>query len=81
MVPRRISSVHRSRVDAIDVAGPAELELPANSNTADFAVGDWILADPLTGMFVARLTRKSLFKDARRADAASNWLPPTSIHY
>lgn len=62
LAQRRISSVHRSRVEAIDVAGSAALELPANSNTADFAVGDWILADPLTGMFVARLARKSLFQ-------------------
>lgn len=62
LASRRISSVHRSRIEAIDMTGPVRLELPGNSNTADFAVGDWILADPLTGMFVKRLDRKSLFQ-------------------
>lgn len=62
LLPRRIASVHRSRIEAIDIAGPVALELPGNSNTADFAVGDWVLADPLTGMFVTRLDRKSLFQ-------------------
>ena len=62
LLPRRIASVHRSRIEAIDIAGPVALELPGNSNTADFAVGDWVLADPLTGMFVTRLNRKSLFQ-------------------
>lgn len=65
LAPRRIASVHRSRVEAIDAGGPAALELPANANTADFAVGDWILADPISGMLVRRLERKTLFQ--RRA--------------
>ncbi len=46
LLPRRIASVHRARVDAIDVNGPVDLELPPNANTAEFAVGDWVLADP-----------------------------------
>jgi len=66
LVPRRIASVHRARIDAIDVAGPVGLELPANSNTADFAVGDWVLADPMTDMLVRRLDRKTVFQ--RRAE-------------
>ncbi len=62
LVPRRIASVHRARIEAIDVRGPVGLELPGNSNTADFAVGDWVLADPLTDMLVTRLDRKSVFQ-------------------
>ncbi|EPE96786.1 ribosome small subunit-dependent GTPase A [Rhizobium grahamii] len=62
LVPRRVASVHRARIDAIDVSGPIGLELPPNMNTADFAVGDWVLADPLTGMLVSRLDRKTVFQ-------------------
>ncbi|CAN7240633.1 ribosome small subunit-dependent GTPase A [Neorhizobium sp. LjRoot104] len=66
LLPRRIASVHRARVDAIDAGGPVGLELPPNANTAEFAVGDWVLADPLTGMFARRLDRKTVFQ--RRAE-------------
>lgn len=62
LVPRRVASVHRSRIETIDVMGPVGLELPGGSNTADFAVGDWVLADPLSDMLVTRLNRKSVFQ-------------------
>lgn len=62
LVPTRIASVHRARIEAIGVAGPVKLELPAGANTADFAVGDWVLADPQSDMFVRQLDRKSLFQ-------------------
>ncbi len=62
LIPRRIASVHRARIEAIDVNGPVGLKLPANTNTADYAVGDWVLADPLTGMLISRLDRKSVFQ-------------------
>lgn len=62
LVPRRVASVHRARIDAIDVTGPIGLELPSGTNTADFAVGDWVLADPMTGMLVTRLDRKTVFQ-------------------
>jgi ribosome biogenesis GTPase len=62
LVPRRVASVHRARIEAIDVTGPIALELPANANTADFAVGDWLLADPRSDMFVRRLERKTVFR-------------------
>ncbi|NTF08963.1 ribosome small subunit-dependent GTPase A [Agrobacterium rubi] len=62
LMPARVASVHRARIDAISVKGPRPLELPPNSNTADFAVGDWVLADPLTDMFVSRLQRKTVFQ-------------------
>jgi ribosome biogenesis GTPase len=66
LVPKRVASVHRGRIDAIGVTGACDLELPANSNTADFAVGDWVLADPVTGAFMRRLDRKTVFQ--RRAE-------------
>ncbi|MDH6266111.1 ribosome biogenesis GTPase [Rhizobium sp. SG_E_25_P2] len=62
LAPRRVASVHRARIEAISVAGPVELELPANANTAEFAVGDWLLADPHSNMFVRRLERKTILQ-------------------
>jgi ribosome biogenesis GTPase len=62
LVPIRVASVHRARIEAIGIMGPVQLELPANANTADFAVGDWVLADPRSDMFVTRLDRKTVFQ-------------------
>jgi ribosome biogenesis GTPase len=60
--PRRIASVHRARLEAIDVAGPIRIDLPANAVTTDFAVGDWVLADSQTDMFIRRLDRRTLLQ-------------------
>ncbi len=62
LAPRRIASVHRARIEAIDATGPAKVELSASANTADFAVGDWVLVDPLSSAFVRRLDRKTVFQ-------------------
>lgn len=62
LVPLRVASVHRARIEVIGVIGPVDLELPPNVNTADFAVGDWVLADPKSGMLVRRLDRKTVFQ-------------------
>ncbi|PZM15952.1 ribosome small subunit-dependent GTPase A [Rhizobium tubonense] len=62
LAPRRVASVHRARIEGIDATGPMELGLPPNSNTADFAVGDWVLADPFSDMFVRRLDRKTVLQ-------------------
>lgn len=62
LAPRRISSVHRARIEAIDASGPVGLELAANSNTAEYAVGDWVLADPQTDMLIRRLDRKTVLQ-------------------
>jgi len=62
LIPRRIASVHRARIEAIDVTGPVGLEFPSNTSTGDYAVGDWALADPLTDMLIRRLGRKSVFQ-------------------
>jgi len=48
LAPRGIASIHRARLDAIDGTGPVGLELPGNSNTADFAFGDWFLTNTLS---------------------------------
>ena len=62
LLPRRVASVHRARIEAIDVTGSVKLELPSDANTADFAVGDWVLAEPESEMLVRRLDRKSVFQ-------------------
>ncbi|MBY5753863.1 ribosome small subunit-dependent GTPase A [Rhizobium leguminosarum] len=62
LIPRRIASVHRARIEAIDVTGPVGLEFPSNTSTGDYAVGDWVLADALTDMLIRRLDRKSVFQ-------------------
>ncbi len=56
----RIATVHRSRVTAESENGVVKINLPARSKTTDFAVGDWVLADPLDDMFVRRLDRHTL---------------------
>lgn len=62
LTPWRIASVHRARVEAIHAGGNGDLGLPHHSNTADFAVGDWVLANPVTGEFVRRLERKTVLQ-------------------
>ena len=60
--PRRIAAVHRSRLTALSTDGPVEVRLPVRATTGDFAVGDWVLADPLTQQLHRRLERKSVLE-------------------
>lgn len=60
--PMRIATVHRARLTAISVAGPVRLVLQPHTNTGDFAVGDWVLADPQTHLLGRRLTRKTVLE-------------------
>jgi ribosome biogenesis GTPase len=62
LAPRRIAAVHRARITAVDANGPVALDLPVNANTSHYAVGDWVLADPETDMFVRRLERKTVLQ-------------------
>jgi ribosome biogenesis GTPase len=62
LAPHRIATVHRARLTAISQTGPAELTLPVHSQTGDFAVGDWVLADPQTRLLHRRLTRKTVLE-------------------
>lgn len=49
-------------MSAESVSGPVRLTLPAHANTADYAVGDWILVDPDSRVPVRRLARKTLLQ-------------------
>jgi ribosome biogenesis GTPase / thiamine phosphate phosphatase len=55
----RVATVHRAGVTAESLSGPVKLNLPGQANTADYAVGDWILVDPGTRVPVRRLDRKT----------------------
>ncbi|MDP4032087.1 MAG: ribosome small subunit-dependent GTPase A [Pseudorhodobacter sp.] len=66
--PMRIATVHRARLTAISRDGPVRLTLPVHTNTADFAVGDWVLVDRETRLLHRRLDRKTLLE--RRPDGA-----------
>jgi len=59
LAPMRVATVHRARVTAESQSGPVKLNLPNQANTADFAVGDWILVEPNTRVPVRRLERKT----------------------
>ncbi|MDO8883330.1 MAG: ribosome small subunit-dependent GTPase A [Pseudotabrizicola sp.] len=58
----RIATVHRARLTAVSSAGPVRLTLPPQLSTGDFAVGDWVLAEPGTALVVRRLDRKTLLQ-------------------
>ncbi len=62
LAPHRIATVHRTRLTAISQTGPARLTLPVHSKTSDFAVGDWVLADPQTHALHRRLIRKTVLE-------------------
>lgn len=58
----RIASVHRARLTGLSVEGPVDLELPVHANTGDFAVGDWVLAEPRSLALNRRLDRRTLLQ-------------------
>lgn len=60
--PLRIDAVHRGRLTALSDQGQFLVALPPRSDTAEYAVGDWILAHPVTGMLSRRLDRKALLQ-------------------
>ena len=62
LAPMRIASVHRSRLTAISSSGQVRLDLPSKASTADYAVGDWVLAEADTLICIRRLDRTSLVK-------------------
>lgn len=68
LIPLRISSVHRARMGAQSDQGPLRLNLPPKTNTADYAVGDWVLAEPESHLLIRRLERSSLLQ--RRTEGA-----------
>ncbi len=58
----RISTIHRSRLTAETGLGTERLGLPEEVATADFAVGDWVLANSATMVLVRRLERNTLLQ-------------------
>lgn len=58
----RVSSVHRSRLTALSLAGEVTLTLASPANAADHAVGDWVLTEPESRMLVRRLERRTLLQ-------------------
>jgi ribosome biogenesis GTPase len=62
LTPHRIARVHRARLTAISQAGPVELTLPVHSQTGNFAVGDWVLADPESKLLHRRLNRRTVLE-------------------
>lgn len=58
----RIDEVHRGRLTALASSGQIEVGLPARADTGAYAVGDWLLVDPLTGLLHRRLERKSVLQ-------------------
>lgn len=58
----RIATVHRSRMTAQSTHGPVRVTLPPKMKTTDYAVGDWIIAEPDTHLIVRRLNRHALLQ-------------------
>lgn len=62
LIPTRIATVHRDRLTGLSQAGPVDLTLPAQANTGDYAVGDWVLVDGHDHLVQRRLTRKTVLE-------------------
>lgn len=60
--PMRIDAVHRARLTALSDQGQFQVGLPPRTDTAEYAVGDWVLAHPVTGVLSRRLDRKALLQ-------------------
>ncbi len=58
----RIATVHRARMSAQGIGGAVRLQLPPLPNTAEYAVGDWVLVEPETDALIRRLARKTLLQ-------------------
>ncbi|MBL4906226.1 MAG: hypothetical protein JKX94_02150 [Sneathiella sp.] len=62
IIPMRISSVHRVRLNALAEDGAHILFPQAQQSTGDFAVGDWVLADHESGQIHRILQQKTVLK-------------------
>lgn len=60
--PRRIATVHRSRLTGISPDGPVKLTSASLINTGLFAVGDWVLVEPRTEALVRCLARRTVME-------------------
>ncbi|CAL4869924.1 Small ribosomal subunit biogenesis GTPase RsgA (plasmid) [Asticcacaulis sp. MM231] len=62
LIPYRIAEVHRARLSVISDTGLLRLTLPPRANTAEYAVGDWVLVAPDTQLLHRRLGRKTVLQ-------------------
>lgn len=67
----RIDAVHRGRLTGLSASGRVEIDLPARIDTAEFAVGDWVLVDPFTRVLHRRLDRRTLLQRAGEGKRAT----------
>lgn len=58
----RVDAIHRGRLTGLCGSEQLQIDLPVRTNTAEYAVGDWVLADPLTKLLHRRLDRKTLLQ-------------------
>ncbi|WP_420848032.1 ribosome small subunit-dependent GTPase A [Nitratireductor luteus] len=77
LVPVRIAHIHRERMSGHSANGLVDLALPANSGTGDYAVGDFVLAEPHDFVVRRRLARRSLL--SRRMSDGSTQLSGANI--
>lgn len=62
LLAMRIATVHRDRMTGISQTGQMDLTLPTQTNTGDYAIGDWVLVDPHAHLLYRRLTRKTVLE-------------------
>ena len=77
LVPVRIANIHRGRMSGHSANGSVELVLPANGAGGNYAVGDFVLAEPGDFLVRRRLVRTSLL--ARRMSDRSTQLSGANI--
>jgi ribosome biogenesis GTPase len=62
LAPLRVDAVHRKRITALAKTGQIDIDLPVHTNSGDFAVGDWVLADPVSFLLHRQLERSTLLQ-------------------
>lgn len=62
LVAVRIVSVHRARIGGTTGTEAVDLILPPHAVTGDYAVGDWVLAEPYTWLLRRRLDRHTVLE-------------------
>jgi len=77
LVPVRIANIHRARISGYSANGPVDLVLPASEAVGDYAVGDFVLAEPGDHLVRRRLERTSLL--SRRMSDGSTQLSGANV--
>lgn len=58
----RIDTVHRGRMTGLIGFKQFRIDMPARTNTAEYAVGDWVLVDPVTRLLHRGFKRRTLLQ-------------------